>query len=130
MSDMRLIGGVAAGVLGGLLLSTLLHEETSGDRIVAAARERQAPAIIFIGSDGNVHARDRESGDPIRDCTTGGCKTDVVIGPFREPQLINKATGQAVDPAKIIIRREILAWHFTLSPGCWRFWPGGEVGDC
>ena len=125
--DMRVIGGAAVGIVVGVFLSEFLRGEDSGDRIVAAARNDQSLAVMFIGTNGTVRALDLEKGNPINDCKTGTCKTDVVLSPFGEPVLINKATGRPVEPAKIINEEKVYQWNFELSPGCTRIWPAGEI---
>jgi hypothetical protein len=123
--ETRQILGPIIGLVAGFFLSSVLREETPGDRIVAAARAEQSPAVVLVGPTGKVKALDTERGHPIRDCNSGDCKTDVNVLPSGALQLVNKATGQPVSKIHSEIRMQ--AWHFELSPGCRRIWPGGEI---
>lgn len=84
------------------------------------------------GARGDAHRRERDGtcprcGGGVNDCKSGTCKTDVVLSPFGEPVLINKATGRPVEPAKVIDKQTFHQWSFELSPRCTRIWPGGEI---
>lgn len=125
--DTRLILAVVGGVLGGFFLCVLTRGETPGDRIVATAQRDQSPAVVLIGTDKKVTVLNTETGNPIKDCKTSECKTDVVVSELGEPQLVNRATRKPVDPRNVISIQRVYKWDFELSPGCHRYWPGGEI---